>query len=51
MTHDKLCNAPRHDFYMHAVPTPTTSRSSPHDANRTSLSPQLDINIPQLMNA
>jgi len=36
MTHDKLCNAPGHDTYMHAAPTPTTSRLSPRDANNTS---------------
>ena len=36
MTRDKLCNAPGHDTYMHAVLTPTTSRPSPCDANNTS---------------
>jgi hypothetical protein len=25
MTHNKLCNAPRHDSYMGMVPSPTTT--------------------------
>ena len=40
MTHltnsSNVCNVLRHDSYMHAVPTPTTSRPSPRDANNTS---------------
>jgi len=29
MTQDKLCNAPRHESYMHAVPSLTMFRPSP----------------------
>jgi len=36
MTHVKLCNAPRHDFYMHVVPNYDQGRhleTSPLDTN------------------
>jgi hypothetical protein len=32
-SHDKICNAPRHDTYMHVVPK-SSPRLSPHDATK-----------------
>jgi len=50
-THATTYNAPRHDSYMHAIPSPTTFRPSPHDVNQHIIITSTGYKYPTTINA